>query len=67
LTWSTHLDQLTNKLSSACYTVRVMKQYTPLKTVIKIYYAYLHSFMNYGLIFWGNSPYSIHIFRLQKR
>jgi hypothetical protein len=66
-TWSTHLDQLTNKLSSACYAVRVMKEYMPLKTLIMIYYAYFHSLMNYGLIFWGNSPYSIHIFRLQKK
>jgi hypothetical protein len=66
LTWSTHLDQLTNKLSSAYYAVRVMKQYIPLKTLM-IYYAYFHSLMNYGLIFWGNSPYSIHIFRLQKK
>jgi hypothetical protein len=23
--------------------------------------------MTYGLVFWGNSPHSIHIFRLQKR
>jgi hypothetical protein len=67
LTWSTHLDQLTDKLSSAFYAVRVMKQYMPLKTLIMICYAYFHSRMNYSLIFWGNSPYSIHIFRLQKR
>jgi hypothetical protein len=58
------LDQLTNKLSSACYTIRVMK---PLKTLIMIYYAYFHSLMNYSIIFWGNCSYSIHIFRLQKK
>jgi hypothetical protein len=58
---------INDKLSSACYTVRVMKQYMPLKTLIMIFYAYFHSLMNYGLIFWGNSPYSIHIFRLQKK
>ena len=44
-----------------------MKQYMPLKTLIMIYYAYFHSFMNYGIILWGHSPYSIHIFRLQKK
>jgi len=31
------------------------------------YYAYFHSIMNYGITFWGNSPYSINIFRLQKK
>jgi len=35
-----------------------------LKTV---YYAYFHSIISYGIIFWGNSTLSIKIFRLQKR
>jgi len=34
---------------------------------VMVYYAYFHSSMNYDIIFWGNSPYSINIFRLQKR
>jgi hypothetical protein len=32
-----------------------------------VYYSYFHSIMTYGLLFWGNSPDSITIFRLQKR
>ena len=32
-----------------------------------IYYSYSHSVMTYGLLFWGNSPDSIKIFRLQKK
>lgn len=32
-----------------------------------IYFAYFHSIMSYGLIFWGNSHHSMRIFRLQKR
>jgi hypothetical protein len=67
LTWTTDLDQLTNKLSAACYTIRVLKHFVPLKTLIMICCAYFHSLMNYGIIFWGHSPYSIHIFRLQKK
>jgi hypothetical protein len=35
-----------------------------LKTV---YYSYLNSIMSYGLIFWGNSPHSLKVFRLQKK
>ena len=31
------------------------------------YYAYFHSLMNYGIIFWGNSSYSDKVFKLQKR
>jgi hypothetical protein len=32
-----------------------------------IYYSYFHSVRTYGLLFWGNSPDSIKIFRLQKK
>jgi hypothetical protein len=32
-----------------------------------VYYAYIHLSMNYDFIFWGNSPYCINIFRLQKK
>jgi hypothetical protein len=67
LTWSIHLDQLTKKLSAACYAIRVFKHFMPLKTLIMTYYAYFHSLMDYGIIFWGHSSYSIHIFRLPKK
>jgi hypothetical protein len=32
-----------------------------------IYYSYFRTIMTYGLLFWGNFPDSITIFRLQKR
>jgi len=37
------------------------------RTILIIYYSYFHSLMTYGIIFWGNSTQSIHVFRLQKR
>ena len=30
-------------------------------------YSYFHSVMNFGLIFWGNSPHAETVFRMQKR
>jgi len=32
-----------------------------------IYYSYVHSIITYVIIFWGNSPHSTHIFKIQKR
>jgi len=32
-----------------------------------IYYAYVHSVISYGIIFWGNSHFSDSIFKVQKR
>jgi len=32
-----------------------------------VYYSYFHSLTTYGIICWGNSTHSIHVFWLQKR
>jgi hypothetical protein len=37
------------------------------ETLRMIYFSYFHTVTAYGIIFWGNSPHSINIFRLQKR
>jgi hypothetical protein len=37
------------------------------ETLRTIYFSSVDSVMTYTIIFWGNSPHSIHIFRLQKR
>jgi hypothetical protein len=44
-----------------------LKPYVTINTLKMIYYSYFHSVMTYSLLFWGNSPDSIKIFRLQKR
>ena len=67
LSWKSHIDQLVTKLSSACYAIRTVKDFMSQETLKMIYFSYVHSIIAYGIIFWGNSPYSINIFRIQKR
>jgi hypothetical protein len=38
-----------------------------LSTLKTVYYSYFNVIINYGLHFWGNSPHSIKIFKIQKR
>jgi hypothetical protein len=38
-----------------------------LESVRTLYYAYFHSFLSYGILFWGNSSNAKLIFKLQKR
>jgi len=38
-----------------------------LKALNSVYYSYFHPLLSYGIMFWGNSSYSLHIFRLQKK
>jgi hypothetical protein len=67
LSWKTHIDRLLLKLSTVCYVLTTLKSYMSRDVLMMIYYAYFHSILTYGIIFWGNSPYTIDLFRLQKR
>jgi hypothetical protein len=37
------------------------------ETLRMVYFAYVHSVMSYGIIFWGNQPHSERVFKIQKR
>jgi hypothetical protein len=37
------------------------------KTLLIVYYDYVHAIVIYRIIFWGNSPYSINIFYIKKK
>jgi len=37
------------------------------ETLRMVYFAYIHSIMSCGIIFWRNQPYSDKIFKMQKR
>ena len=67
LSWKQHIDTITPKLNKACYIIRRSKLYLSNDTLKMVYYAFFHSVMSYGLIFWGNSTKSKCVFKLQKR
>jgi hypothetical protein len=66
LSWKNHVDELTVKLSKACYAVRFLRPFMSHESMRMIYYSYFHTVMSYGIIFWGNSAHSINTFKLQK-
>jgi hypothetical protein len=59
MSWKYHFEELKSKLNKSCYAIRSVKQLVSL--------GYVHSVPSYGIIFWGNSPYSKSIFKVQKR
>jgi len=68
LSWKTNIESIKNKVSSACYVMRLVKPYVRANTLKMIYYSYFQSIMAYGLILCGkseNSPDRIKIVRLQ--
>jgi hypothetical protein len=49
------------------FSIRVITPLMTEDTLRMIYHAYIHSIITYGIIFWGNSPHSDCIFKMQKR
>jgi len=67
LNWDNHIDQLISRLNSACCAIRAVKTMLLRKGLRMVYFSYVHSIISYGIIFWGYTPNSVQIFRMQKR
>jgi len=67
LSWRQHIDYINVKLESLGYIIRSLRGILSLKIVKQIYYSYVHSVLNYGIIFWGSSSYCRTLFTTQKR
>lgn len=67
LKWSAHIAYLANKLSSAAYAVRKVRQITDVVTARLVYFSYFHSVMSYSILLWGKAADIEAIFVLQKR
>jgi hypothetical protein len=58
LSWKDHIDQMTSKLNTACFVIRTLQSILSQETLRMVNFVYVHSIMSYGIIFWGNLPYS---------
>jgi hypothetical protein len=67
LSWKEHISQRAIKMSSAGYAIRALALIMSQKSLLMTYYAYAHSIMSYGIIFWGISTHSNQISKIKKR
>ena len=65
LSWKSHVEMITPKLNQASFMIRITRSVLSLELLKMIYYAYFHSVVAYGLVFWGNSSQSVNILKLQ--
>jgi hypothetical protein len=55
LNWDLHTKKLVIKLSQHCYVIKTINSFVN-KNIVKImYFAYMHSFLKYGTLFWGDA------------
>jgi hypothetical protein len=67
LLWKAHIDHIMSKLNTAYFVIRTIQPIMSTETLRMVYFAYVHSIISFGIIFWRNQPHSEKIFKLQKR
>lgn len=67
LSWKQHIDYLVNIVNKYIFLIRSLNKTVPCSVLLNIYYAYVHSRLSYGIIFWGRSVSINYLFKVQKR
>lgn len=65
--WRRHIEDLSGGISGACFVLKMLKPLISLEMLKSIYYSFVVSRIQYGIIFWGYSPHCRRLFILQKR
>ena len=66
-TWKKHIEAIIPKLGTATFAMRALKPILSLDALKLTYCSYFHSILSYGIIFWGYTPHSNMIFKMQKK
>jgi hypothetical protein len=61
------VGKLVIKLSKLCFAIKTMKSSVNKNIVKTMYFAYMDSSLNYGILFWGNVRNLKKVFKQQKR
>lgn len=67
LCWSSHINNVCNKLNSAAYAILCLRNAVNFDTLRTFYFAYAQSYISYGLLCWGSSSQCSRILILQKK
>ena len=69
LRWNFHLSELSKKLARTCGILLKIRDLLPTNTLINVYNSLFMSFLQYGIIVWGQASalYIEPIFKLQKK
>jgi len=60
------MENLIIQLSNLCFAIKKTKSYVNKKSVKTMHFAYIHSFLKYGILFWENSRKLKKMFKLQQ-
>ena len=67
LKWDSHINRTALLVASGCFLVKRIMKTCDFNSAKAVYFAYVHSRLNYGIVMWGQSQLASKLFRLQKR
>lgn len=67
LTWKTHIEHISKKLSKSAFALYKLAQIVNTEAVLTAYHGLVASILRYGILFWGNSTEQNKVLLLQKR
>jgi hypothetical protein len=67
LDWIEHCNKLCVQLSTGCYLLRKIRDISDEHTAKLVYYAHIHSRLQYGVALWGHTQAAKRVFRIQKK
>jgi hypothetical protein len=67
LSWHPYIESVLKRIAKAIYAIRYLKHSIHTETLKIVYFAYVHSLIRYGIIFWGNSTGAPRVFIMQKK
>jgi hypothetical protein len=66
LNWDLHVKKLVIRLRRLCYAIKTIKSFVNKNLVKTMYLTYMHSFLKYGILFWGNARNIQKVFKIKK-
>lgn len=67
LKWKTQINYICKKISVGIFILSKLKCQVNPHILRIVYFSYIHSYINYGILVWGNDPNVIRILKLQKK
>jgi len=67
MNWKNHTEQISHKLSVACFTMRNLTHTLNTDILRMVYFAYFQPIFQYGIILGGNSAHAYQVFKQPKR
>jgi len=58
LSWKHHINYISTKISKSVGIIAKLRHYIPRETLLSLYWALVHPYLNYGLVAWGQASKS---------